>query len=273
MTLQLRYRARRWEQGEWKQMDKNQREIMRQQEDKALNRGLVWVGAAIVLEFVLLLVNRYYLNFRGGGFEAQLAGTLFTAMRYLRIIGGAAALACLVWMTLSMKKGERKVLPVALFSGFGVAALASFVVLKYGAQGMQMLLLLVPALAGLALVFYLYQREFFLAAMVGGMGALGLWFVRCGGKAEALAVVAAILVVTGLTLWLMKQGGVVKLGETDTRVLPKKAGYPVILASCLAALAAIGGALVMGAAVAYYLIFAMMAWLFALLVYYTVKMM
>ena len=254
-------------------MDKNQREIMRQQEDKALNRGLIWVGAAIVLEFVLLLVNRYYLNFRGGGFEAQLAGTLFAAMRYLRVIGGVAAVACLVWTALSLKKGERKVLPVALFSGFGVAALASFVVLKYGAQGMQMLLLLVPALAGLALIFYLYQREFFLAAMVGGMGALGLWFVRCGGKVEALAAVAAILVVTGLTIWLMKQGGVVKLGETDTRVLPKKASYPVILASCLVALAAIGGALVMGAAVAYYLIFAMMAWLFALLVYYTVKMM
>lgn len=246
---------------------------MRQQEDKALNRGMVWVGAAIVLEFVLLLVNRYYLNFRGGGFEARLAGTLFTAMWYLRLIGGVAALAALVWMVLSLKKGERKVLPAALFSGFSVAALCSFVTLKYGNQGMQMLLLLVPALAGLALIFYLYQREFFLAALAGGMGTLGLWFVRCGGKVEALVTAAAILLVTVLTFWLMKKNGAVKLGEEKVQLLPKKASYPVVLASCLAALAAIAAALALGATVAYYLIFAMMVWLFALLVYYTVKMM
>ena len=42
---------------------------------------------------------------------------------------------------------------------------------------------------------------------------------------------------------------------------------------CLGMLCAGLAALVLGSTVAYYLIFAMVAWLFALLVYYTVKMM
>ena len=44
-------------------MDKNQREARRRQEDKAFNRGLLWVGGAIVLELLMLLVNRYYIHF------------------------------------------------------------------------------------------------------------------------------------------------------------------------------------------------------------------
>ena len=41
-------------------MDKNQREERRRQEDIALNRGLLWVGAAILMELLLMLVNKYY---------------------------------------------------------------------------------------------------------------------------------------------------------------------------------------------------------------------
>lgn len=44
-------------------MDKNQREERRRQEDIALNRGLLWVGAAILMELLLMLVNKYYINY------------------------------------------------------------------------------------------------------------------------------------------------------------------------------------------------------------------
>ena len=46
----------------------------------------------------------------------------------------------------------------------------------------------------------------------------------------------------------------------------------MVLASCVAAIVMQALAIVAGSAVAYYLIFAMGAWLFALLVYYTVKL-
>jgi hypothetical protein len=56
------------------------------------------------------------------------------------------------------------------------------------------------------------------------------------------------------------------------RLLHEKTNYTMVLAGCAAAIAVQLLAIVAGSAVAYYLIFAMGAWLFALLVYYTVKM-
>ena len=55
--------------------------------------------------------------------------------------------------------------------------------------------------------------------------------------------------------------------------MPKNTSYPLILASCLVGLLALLAAVALGANIAYYLMFAMVAWLFALLVYYTVKLM
>ena len=52
-------------------MDKNQREERRRQEDIALNRGLLWVGAAILMELLLMLVNKYYINYLGPGGRFQ----------------------------------------------------------------------------------------------------------------------------------------------------------------------------------------------------------
>ena len=43
-------------------MDYNEREAQRRQEDRDLNRALIWVGAAVVLEFLLSLINKYYIN-------------------------------------------------------------------------------------------------------------------------------------------------------------------------------------------------------------------
>ena len=43
-------------------MDKKQREARRHQEDIALQRGLLWVVGAVVLEALLVLVNRFYIN-------------------------------------------------------------------------------------------------------------------------------------------------------------------------------------------------------------------
>ena len=73
---------------------------------------------------------------------------------------------------------------------------------------------------------------------------------------------------------LKKNGGKVQCKDgKSVRVLSKKTSYPVILASCCAGVATMILSLVLGGVVAYYLIYVMIAWLFALLVYYTVKMM
>ena len=47
-------------------MDKNQREVRLRQEDADLNRGLLWVVGAVLLECLLLVVNRWYIKFYPG---------------------------------------------------------------------------------------------------------------------------------------------------------------------------------------------------------------
>ena len=75
-----------------------------------------------------------------------------------------------------------------------------------------------------------------------------------------------------MMLWLKGHGGSLCSGEAG-QLLPEEAGYPLMLLSCVISLAAIAIAAFVGGALSYYLLYAMVAWLFALLVYYTVKMM
>ena len=137
-----------------------------------------------------------------------------------------------------------------------------------------MLFWLVVAWAVLALGYYIYQREFFLAASACGMSVLALWFVRSGpaGRLETILLWAAIAVVSAAALWLKKNDGVLP-GKDAFPFLPPKSDYTVLLATCGASLAAVAAAMLLSGMVAYYLIYVMIIWLFALFVYYTVKLM
>jgi len=254
-------------------MDKNQREARRRQEDMALNRGLIWVGGAIVLECLLLLVNRYYINYYVS--EVDMAIAVKGALSAIRIVGGIAGLVTLVWAALQFRRGGKHALPAVLTVACWALAVCAHVTLVYQKSGVQMLFLLVPAWAGLALIYYLYQPEFFLAAAAGGFASLGLWFIRYGGVGlEAAASLLGIVIVAAAALLLKKSGGVIRRSSgEEVRLLTGNTSYALVLASCLVGLAAMAAALLLGANIAYYLIFVMVAWLFALLVYYTVKLM
>ena len=245
-------------------MDKKQREARRQQEDIALQRGLLWVVGAVVLEALLVLLNRFY-------FHADLETEVNI---YLGLHEVLRVMLALVWTAWQLKQGKKFGLPLIVTIALAAVAVCVHVTLKYGTNGMSMLYWLVIAWAVLALVFYIYQREFFLGASACGMSVLALWFVRYGaaGRPETLLVLAAIVVVGLGALWLKKNDGVLS-EKMNLQFLPKKTSYAVLLVTCLASLAAVVVAMVAGDMVAYYLMFVMVAWLFALFVYYTVKMM
>lgn len=255
-------------------MDKSKKEARRRQEDMALNRALLWVVGAVVLECLLLLVNRYYINYYPS--EVDLAYLLWNGLKALQIGGAAVGVVCLVWAVLCFQKSGKTALPVILLLVCWALAICARVTLVYQKTGVQMLFLLVPAWAGLALVYYLYHREFFLGAAASGMSILGLWFVRYGGGLglEVVLVLVGIVLVAGAALWLKRHDGLVCRGSGEAvRAMPKNTSYKMILASCLVGVAAVLAAAACGADIAYYLIFLMAAWLFAQLVYYTVKMM
>ncbi len=260
-------------------MDKNQREARRRQEDIALNRALAWVGAAIVLELFLLLINRFYINYVTTQESVALAMKLLTLLRALRVVALVGAVAAAAWLVVSLKKAARGTLPLLVMLGCAAVSFCSHISVAYNDVGVRMLFLLVPAWAALAVIYYLYQREFFFCGVISGFGVVALWLIRHWGTSPAteygFLVACALVLVIGAVVLLRARGngGVFPLGPTELHVLPRSANYLPILITAVLNLAMVILALVMGGTMAYYLIYVLVAWLFALLVYHTVKMM
>lgn len=255
-------------------MDKEARAAKKQKEDQALNRVLWWFGGAVVLEFLLLLLNRFYINFNAEG--AALARSIFRFLRGFAWVCLASAVATAAWWMLRRKKGGKTFLPGALFISSLVLAVCCFVAGIGRGMGVKFLYVCVPVMAVLALVYYLYQREFFLVAVQGGFVLFAMWMYRELIYSHALVVYTVFVVLGVLTLAavvlfriLQKSGG--KLGKT--RVLSKKTNYaPLYLAAAITAVSLLLAAL-LGATVAYGLLFVMVAWLFGVAIYYTVRLM
>ena len=257
-------------------MDKDQKQARQHQEDAALNRGLLWVAGAIVLEFLLMMVNKYYINFRVTEGGIALADTIFKVLKLARWVGLVGLVAGLVWAWMRLRTAGRcGAAPGAVAGACGAVAVCGYISVTFNAAGVRMLFLLVPAWAGLALIYYLYQREFFFSSAAAGLAAVGLWLVRTSGgrMLYTAAAVICLVLLAALTLYLDKNQGVLKLAGKEVRLLPQKAKYTAIYLTCVGGILAVAAAQFLGAMAAYYLVYAVVAWLFALLVYYTVKMM
>lgn len=256
-------------------MDKKKKAALQKQEDQALTRALVWFAAAMVVEFLLLLVNNIY-----SGNEYMLA---YSVMRSMYLIAGVClvgAIACGVWcVTATKAKKELAFLPTVLSVTLLVMAVSA-VLIRLSLSALGLLCILVPAGAVLALVYYLYQKEFFLSACAVALGMLGLWLVRKNSGAHNLivalyVVLAALLLVAlvALAARVMANKGVLKVGECKFVFNPKHGGLAPVMVSGILSLAALLAGYFVGAVAAFYLLFALLAVLLVLLVYYTVKLM
>lgn len=262
-------------------MENKKNAARKKQEDIALTRALIWFGAAMVLEFLLLLVNKYYVNFTADSASINLALAMGTVVKVTTVFGLAAAVVCGFF---GWKKAKAdKVLPflwlVLTVSALALGVGSGLIVLFYRAA-VELLYILVPAAAVLALVYYLYQKEFFFSACSMGVGLLGLWLVRKNSGTHdllvALYAVAGEVVLLAILLLLMKlkkNGGVLTLKDKQFPILSKQSSYLPMFLSCLLGVLALIAGLLLGGTVAFYLLFVLLAWLFVLLVYYTVKMM
>lgn len=249
-------------------------------EDVILNRVLIWFGAAVVVELVLLLLNRYYINITTAPGEIEFAGALLKAWPAIIGVTAAGTVICLLWSFLWAKGGKRITLPGVLSGVFFAGLVISVVTYRFYATGVQFLCGAVPAAAVLALVYYLYQHEFFAVTVLSALGLLGLWLFRRSGGGH-LTLVYTYMVFLGIVLAaavllcrsMSAKGGVLSLGGKKVQVFPRNASYGMIYLTCAVVAVAVAAALLLGAAAAYYLIFALVAWLFIMAVYYTVKLM
>lgn len=257
-------------------MSNKKKEISAQsrREDEVLNRALLWIGGAAVMILVLLLINRYYVNYRTN--EVEIALALF---KVLPILAGAFAVFCLAGVLTALnarKQGKSMKWSVALAAFCGVLALALAAVWRFHGTGVQVMCAVIPAISVLALVYYLFQREFFLIAVLTGAGIAGLWLIRRanGGHPAILygyLLAVAVLLVGAALLCrrLQANGGL----WNSKRILPKNAAYPAIYATCGVVAVLLIAALVAGTSVAYFLMFPAVGWLVVMAVYFTVKLM
>ena len=253
--------------------DKGKREQRHQQEDAAFNQMLLWLAGAVVVELLLLLVKRLYVDM-SAGLEGYIALNNF--FRIFSLVGAVPTAAGIVWVVLSFRKGKRVILPCICAAA--AAFLWALAVLGYHlfAFGMDIMILLPAVGAVLIVVFFLYQRIFFLNAMLTAGGLLALWLHRqhfMGHPTVIRLLFAAefALLAAGLVLSLLLRRGGGKLG--GLRVMPPDTAYLMTWITCGVTALAWVLTLVLGTAAGFYLLFALVAWVFIQAVFYTVQLM
>lgn len=255
--------------------EKNKKISEQNREDEVLQRALLWIGGAALLILFLLFLNRYYIQYRTT--EIMFAAGLAKVLPILFWVGLVGCVGLGLMGRAAHKQGKS----AKWLCAGGVlcvgAALCAGLTWRFGATAVQFLCGFILAVAVLALVYYLFQREFFVISLCCAVGIIGLWlFRRAEGSAHTVLLYAYLLGVAVLLVavvlgvrTLQKNGGMWK----QWRILSKKAAYSMVYVTCGVVAAILVAALLLGASMAYYLILPAVGWLVIMAVYFTVKLM
>ncbi len=262
-------------------MDKDAKTARTKQEDTMLNRAFIWVLAAIILQGLLILTDKYYVNFIADDAGIALAFAIQIAIKVITVAAVAAAVLGIVWYRKRKMSGKSGSAPLMGASLSGMVFVCGIVIWKFYDSGIALLYVLVPASAVMALIYYLYRQECFLSGGMTAVALFGLWLIRRGGAGPYadligmyLVVMSVVVVLAAALLWqISRKGGVLQLGKREVRILSNKANYPLLYLSAAVSALTMLATFALGSTAAYYLIFVLMAWAFVLLVYHTVRMM
>lgn len=260
-------------------MDKKVKTDRQRQEDAALVKILYWVGGAAILVVLLRLAQRYYVDFDTSDVGINLAWMIGKALP-LVFVGGLALAVASFFLALRSKqagKGAR------LSAGLGIlllgVAVCALGVWQMGAGGIQLLTYATIGISVLALIYYLYQRDFSVVILACGLGLMGLWlFFRLnrGGRLYlGLTVILIALALLALCArYLQKHDGALLLKGNKIEVLPKGATYGLIYLSCGLMALTLLATLILGGSFSAMIYYAVpVSWALIMAVYYTVKLM
>lgn len=170
---------------------------------------------------------------------------------------------------------------------FGGAVVVEFILLmitRFAPESelIHALTILVPAVAVLAVIYYLFQRDFFCISVISACGILCLQLYRkmfytqrsmlYAGYVLAFLLLAAAVVVFVL-LKKEKLQLPAKLDKAIRILIPREANFPLLYVTCALVAILLALTLIMGGTIAYYLMFVLVGWLFIMAVYYVVKLM
>ena len=253
--------------------EKGKREQRHEQEDAAFNKMLLWLVGAVVVELLVMLVKRVYVDFMIG---ARAAGVLAIFFHIFTFLGAALTAAAIVWAVLNHRKGKPVLVPcscAAAMAGLWVLSVLGHYLYEIG---MNIMMLLPAVAAALIVVYFLYQRVFFLNTLMTVGGLLVLWLHRQyyanHPKMILLFFVAGFVLLAAalVVAFLLRRGGG-KLG--GLRIMPPDTNYLMTWITCGVTVLAMALALALGPAVGFYLLFALVAWVFIQAVFFTVQLM
>lgn len=253
--------------------EKGKHERRQSEEDKIFNRMLLWLAGAVAVELLLLLLKKAYVDMI---FSPMVANGLLTFFKVYTIAGLVVTVGCAAWTVLSARGGKSVLLPVIITAVAAALWVVSAASRFFYADGVRILMLFPAGAAVLIVIFFLYQRPFFYNAALTGGGMLALWlhgkYYMNHPRLITACVVGGVVVLAAaaaLSFRLKKDDG--RLGRL--RVLPPDSNYMMTWITCGVTAAAMVLGLVLGVSLSHYLLYALVGWLFAQAVFFTVKMM
>ncbi len=261
-------------------MDKNMRQAKAakaRSEEAALNRIMCWLAGGVVLEFLLLFLDRYYNHYTVS--EVELRVALGTTVKILAAAALICAAAAGFWWNTARKGGRSVNLPATLCLFLAGLSLSCFAAWFFPSMGLRVMYLIVPGVIVLALVYYLYQREFFVVACQSALALLGIWLCSLGLSGAnslacyAYAAGAVVLVLLAALLCRKAQGekGLVTWKGRQVRLFAKDANYALLYGGGIVTVGVLVAALIGAPSVILYAV--EVAWTLIMAVYYTVKLM
>ena len=253
--------------------EKGKRERRQSEDDKAFNRMLLWLAGAVAVELLLLLLKKAYVDMNWG---ASLAKVLLDFFNVYSIAGAVLTAGGIAWAALSRRSGRRLGPPLAVTCAAALLWAVSLVGRFFYPEGVRILLLLPAGAAVLIVIFFLYQRIFFYNAILTAGALMAVWLYGKYYLVRPRVITACFIggwvvlaAAAALAFTLRKDDG--KLGRV--RVLPPSSNYIMSWITCGVAALAMALAMVLGTSMSHYLLYALVAWLFAQAVFFTVKMM
>jgi len=252
--------------------EKEKRLQRRKAEDAVFNRMLLCLLGAVIAEVVILLVKRVCIDL----VNLALANALYHIFGVLQFAALPVAVICAVWYAVWKKKGKKTVFPLIctlVAAGLWIIALLTYQLNEFGVR---MLMLLPAVVAVLILIWFLYQRAFFVNAILTGAGMAAMWVFRRYFMNHPTAVIICfviglvLLALVALLAWKLRRTNG-KLGKLE--LMPEGSNYGVCWLTCAIVALVMILALVLGIGAAYYLLYVLVGWLFCQAVFFTVKLM
>lgn len=253
--------------------EKGKRAQRQSEDDKVFNRMLLWLAGAVVLELLLQLLQKAYVEIV---WNPMIAKGLLTFFKIFTVAGLVIVVGCAAWAVVSARSGKGLLLPVSIgaaAAGLWVIAVVSRLLYP---DGVRILMMFPAAGAVLIIIFFLYQRPFFYNAMLTGGGMLALWlhgkYYMTHPRMITACVAGGVVVLAAaaaLAFQLNKNDG--KLGRV--RILPPSSNYMMTWLTCGITAAAMVAGLALGVSLSHWMLYVLAGWLFAQAVFFTVKMM